>query len=395
MRGTSTALPNGRVTITSPLTYQPNGENSFFRDCLNASRGNGDAKARLRRHEREMRDQMPTVERRGQIGQPDEVQFEYETRAPSGSFPSGSTPGGGGAATPPLWAVGMTGVYQRPQRVIADLVDPYPLPAGVSSINVPILTTGTTTGQQTPNQPVVDTDVTDSLGGSPVVQIAGQADVPLQMVEQSPANTWETTLLRDLMADYDAKFEAMLLNGTGGTPPVGSILGALNVSGIGSVTFNSTGGPALFSKFGQAFGTVSNARKIRPEGWLMTGARYAWMATAEDSSSRPLEVPTSAIPLVTNATKPTPVAAMVGLPVFTNEALPINQGAGANQDIVLAFRWSDMLAWESDPTMNVFTQTLAGELMARVQFRCYAAAILNRYPTGLATITGSGLVAPY
>ena len=393
MRGTSTSTSNGHVKITEPLTYRQRGDHSMFTDLLLRHRGSDEAKARLERHEKEMRDQLPTIERRGSSTQPEGVTFEREYRAPSGSFPSGTTPGGGGAATPPLWAVELEGVYPRPQRVIADLANPMPLPAGVSSVNVPILTTGTSTSQQTPNQPVSATDVTDTAGTSPVVTIAGQCDVPIQMIEQSPRGVWETTLLRDLWADFDAKFERMLINGTGGSAPTGQILGCLNVSGIGSVTYtdSSPTGPELFTKLGPAFASVSNNRKIRPEAWAMTGSRFAWLSTSEDSSSRPLEVPAAAQRLVDDPTMPTPVGSLVGLPIFTNEELPTTQGTGANQDLIMAFRWSDFLVWESEPTLNVFTQTISGDLMARVQFRCYVAAIMNRYPSGMSTITGSGL----
>src|SRR6202012_372770 len=118
-------------------------------------------------------------------------------------------------------------------------------------------------------------------------------------------------------------------------------------------TDSSPTGTELYPKFGNAFASVSNTRKVRPEGWLMTGARFAWLATSEDQNSRPLEVPMSAHSLVVDPTKPTPVGALVGLPIFTDEELPINQGASQTQDAILAFRWSDYLVWEGEPKMNV------------------------------------------
>lgn len=389
----ATTIPNGRLKITTPLTYRFNG-GSFFTDLLAASRSDTGALERLDRHEREMRDQLPQLEVRGSAGQPEGVSFEY--RAPNGSFPTGSTTGQGGSFTPPLWMVEAEATYPRPERVVADLIDPMPLPAGVSSVNVPILTTGTSTGAMAPNQPTPDTDVTDSATTSPVQLIAGREDVPLQMLEQSPQGAWELTLLKDLWSDYDAKLEGLLLNGTGGTAPFGQILGLLNVSGINSVTYtNATpSGTGMYSSFGEAFAQVSDNRRIRPEGFLMRGRRFGWLACSEDQASRPLDTPASAHSLIVDPSKPTPVGSLVGLPVFTDEEIPTTFGAGGDQDTVIAFRWSDCLGWESAPTVNVFTQAVSGNLMARVQYRRYAAAILGRYPTGIAAISGTGMVVP-
>lgn len=388
------AVPNGRVHLTTPLTYQLRGDNSFLNDLLLVKRGDDEAVDRMRRHEKEMRDQLPMIERRGSSTQPEGVEFEY--RAPDGSFPTGSTPGGGGSFTPPAWMVAMEGTYPRPQRIVADLVDPYPLPDGVSSINVPVLTTGTSTGQQTPNTPVSDTDVTDTASSSPVVQIAGQEDIPMQMLEQSPRGSWEATLLRDLWADYDAKLERQMLLGTGGQPPVGQMLGVLNVANTNSITYTdgSPTGTAMYPKFGQSFGIVSDTRKLQPEGWLMRGNRFGWLATSEDQSSRPLEVPMSAASLVMDPSKPTPVGSLVGLPVFCDEQLPSTNGTAQNQDVIIGFRWSDYLAWEGRPKISVHTQVLSGTLQARVQYRRYAAGIFGRYPSGIVTISGTGMVVP-
>jgi HK97 family phage major capsid protein len=394
MTPSSVLIPdsNGRrqpLSVRSEsLTYTPHTEHRYFVDLLGADRGKSDAAERLERHEREMRAELPQIERRGSSTHPEGTTFEYRT-------PSGAQ-GAGGYATPPAWLVELEGVYERPERVISDLAGSYRLPKGVGSVNIPILTTGTSTRVQVPTTAVSATDVTDAAGTSPVVTIIGQEDIPLQMFEQSPKGAWEQVLFRDLQADFDWKLEAQLINGIGGSGITAQILGLTNVTGINSITYadSTPTGSELFPNLGTAFGSVSDNRKVRPQGWLMRGGRYSWLATSEDASSRPLEVPLSAQPLTEDVNKPTPIGSLVGLPVFTNEALPTNLGTGANQDQIIAFRWSDFYVWESDPVMHVFTQTLSGELMARVQYRKFAAAILNRYPTGIATISGTGMVVP-
>jgi HK97 family phage major capsid protein len=389
----ATTTRNGRggvdVRVREPLTYRLDQESpSYFLDLANASREDAESLDRIRRHEREMADELPKLERRGSSTQPEGTTFEY--RAPN------LTLGQGGYGTPPLWAVQLEGTYPRPERIVADLADPLPLPDGVSSINVPVLTTGTSTGQQTPNQPTAGADITDTAASSPVVTLAGRADLPLQMLEQSPRGVYDRVLFADLMSDYDSKLEYMLINGTGGTAPTGQILGLLNVSGTNSVTYTSASptGTGLFPSFGSAFGVVSDTRKLRPEGWVMRGNRYGWLATSEDQNNRPLDVPASAHSLIVDPTKPTPIGALVGLPIFCDEELPTTLGTAGNQDVIVGFRWSDLFLWESEPRLNIFTQVLSGTLEARVSYRRYAAAILGRYPTGTVTIGGTGLVVP-
>ena len=260
----SAIVANGRATtsIKSPLTYQLRGDHSFFTDLLRVSQRNEDAVERMHRHQREMADQR--LERRGASGQPEGVEF----RAPNASVPPNSTTaGGGGSFAPPLWVVELEATAPRPERIVSDLIDPYPLPDGIGSINVPLLTTGTATAQEQPNAPVASQDIADAAASCPVVQIAGQADVPIQMLEQSPKGSWEATLLRDLQADYDAKLEAKVISGAGGTGPTGTILGLTNVGGTNSIAYTDADptGTAMYPSFGKAFGVVSDTRKIRPK----------------------------------------------------------------------------------------------------------------------------------
>ena len=62
-----------------------------------------------------------------------------------------------------------------------------PLPAGTDSINIPRLLTGTATGVQTAdNAPVAEQDLTDAFINAPVHTIAGQQDLAIQLIDQSP-----------------------------------------------------------------------------------------------------------------------------------------------------------------------------------------------------------------
>ena len=62
--------------------------------------------------------------------------------------------------------------------------------------------------------------------------------------------------------------------------------------------------------------------------------------------------------------------------------------------MILATRPSDYLLWEWAPTLSSYQQALGGTLVARIQMRASAAAILNRYPSGMAQIGGTAMAVP-
>src|SRR4029079_14441265 len=103
----------------------------------------------------------------------------------------------------PLWLMDEYAEYVRAGRVVANLVTNMPLPAGTDSINLPKFRTGTTAAVQTADaQSVSSTDMTDTSASAPVRTIAGQQDVALQLLEQSPLQMDEV-IFRDLIADLN------------------------------------------------------------------------------------------------------------------------------------------------------------------------------------------------
>lgn len=249
-----------------------------------------------------------------------------------------------------------------------------------------------------PSTVVSDTDLTDAATSSQVVTIAGHADVALQLIEQSGRNgaSFDAVVWRDLLSSYDAQLEAQLLNGSGGIGPAAQLNGLMTASGTGAIAYTS-GSPTaslLFLPLGQAYGYVSDNRRIHPEAWLCRGGRWAWIETSEDTAGRPLGVPMTAGSIVANPAQPDPIGGLIGQPVFGAEAIPTTLGTGGNQDAIIACRPSDMLLFEGAPTVHVFDEVLSGALQGRVQLRCYVAAITGRYSSSIAVVTGTGLVVP-
>lgn len=72
-----------------------------------------------------------------------------------------------------------------------------------------------------------------------------------------------------------------------------------------------------------------------------------------------------------------------GAPVYRHGAIT----AGTSTDHLVLWRPSDCFLFESDPMASVIPNPLAGTMQVRLELRPYVAAILNRYPNGIAVIT--------
>ncbi len=347
-----------------PLTYEPGGQHSYFRDRIDvALTDNRQAAARLERHAREIRGLQAE---RDSAAREAAVTAGIELRATTTSESSG------GAMSPPLWLIDMMVTAPRSGRVLAARMPSIPLPAGVGEINLPRVATGTVV-QATPDGGAVATaELLASFASSPAVQFSGAIDATLQLLERSPtASALDFVLLRDLFAAYDAALEAQLVAGTGAN---GQLLGALNVpagAGLASeVTYTdaSPTGAEMVIPAMQTCAQLGDARKRPPEVILMRTARRAWWAA-----------------------QTYPQTFMAPWPVAEDDAIPATLGAGSNQDAIIPCRPSDMLLMESAPIVSVDRDSLSGTLGVRLTLRGYAAALVGRQPTAVARLVGSGM----
>jgi HK97 family phage major capsid protein len=372
------------ATVTAePLTYERRGEcpHSYFADLLTVDR-NPEARRRLGRHAEEMRVIRAERERRAwaaiRAGE-----FEYRVEP-------NRTDGFGGYFSPPLWMNEYFATARRPGRVLAGLMPRFDLPQGISSVNLPILSTGTKVRRTVDTAAVVDQDIVDTQGSSTVETVAGQADVSLQALEQSPAGAHlDWAILKDLAEDYDTDVETKLLAGRGSA--YDELLGVVNVTGATSVTYTS-GSPsatAMWTYFGEMAAQLGDGRDLPPECWLMRTARWAWLSTSEDNSNRPLGI-SSPYFLGSDELTPDPVGGLVSWPVFLDDAIPATLGTGANQDEIICLRPSDLILLEGAPETVVLREPLSGSLGARIQLHARLAAITNRYPSGIFLLGGTG-----
>jgi HK97 family phage major capsid protein len=285
----------------------------------------------------------------------------------------------------------------RAGRPTANLFNTQPLPAGTDSISIPRILTGTATAvQPNDNDPVQETDLTDNALTFPVRTIAGQQDIALQLLEQSPIN-FDQLVFRDLIADFNTKLNVQVLNGAGTS---GTMKGIFNATGATSVVYTDATPTVgeLYSKLAGAIQSVQTARFMDPNVWVMHPRRWAWFLAAVDTAGRPLVVPNQQGPMNAIGTQDTPpgfqriVGTLMGLPVVTDPSIPTN--FGTNEDRILLLRSSDMVLYESPVRTRVLPEVLSGNLTVRLQVYGYAAFTAERYAAGIGIVSGSGLILP-
>lgn len=365
--------------------YRPDGPHSFFADLIRARvlHEAGDAEARLYRNQAEI-----NMERR--VTDAMQSRQFNETTALLG-FEARTNPtaalGSGGEFDPPAWLIDKYAGAARTGRPLADLIGTLPLPAGVSQINIPRMSTGSTAAVQTDGTPAASTDIVTADAVSQVVTIAGHADVSQQLADLSPGG-FDAIAFTDLTKAYNKALEIQLITGTGLN---GQLLGVKNVasintiSGSGASTFT-----ALWPLIGQAFAAAGNNRLLPPEACLMAPRRWGWIASSLDSSNRPISSP-GAFPHMSDypvAGASLPVGSVVGVPAWADGAI----SAGTNSDDLYMVRYTDMFLFEGQPRFFAAVNPLSGGLQVRLSLHRYVAAVLNRYPSGIAIV--SALPAP-
>ncbi|MFF0597912.1 phage major capsid protein [Streptomyces antibioticus] len=308
------------------------------------------------------------------------------------------TDGNGGYAVPPLWLMNQFIEVARAGRAYANLALSQPLPGGTDSINIPKVATGTTTAIQTSdNGAVSETDLTDTFITAPVRTIAGQQDVAIQLLDQSPVS-FDEVVFRDLTADYATKLDLQVISGSGMS---GQVTGVRATGSIETVTYTSATPTVaqLYSKIADAVQRVHTLRFMPPTAIVMHPRRWAYLLAATDNNGRPLVTPDAGNPQNNIATLGAVAAEQVvgqmhGLPVITDPNMPTTLGAGTNQDVVHIVRASDLLLYESGIRSRVLPDVGSGTLTVRLQVYGYLAFTAARYPKSIVEVAGTGLVAP-
>ena len=366
-------VPNVQVLREEPVYREDDamtGQTSFFRDTYAARVGDWAAAERLHRNNKVM---------------------GLQERALS------TTAGAGGQFAPPAWLVADWIKLARPARVTADLLTKYALPYGVSSINLPLVATGTTEAvQATQNTGVSNTDMTTNSASSGIVTVAGQQIVAQQLLDQSGI-PFDQIILGDLSADYAMKLDVQVVAG----PGTGGTLKGLTTAGVGTAVTWTQAAPVVASatvatsfqaQVTKVAAAMANTRFAPATHLVMSPERWGWITEAVDTQGRPLVPPASSggtLNAFGSAGEPTAqgmAGTFAGLPVYVDPALTVASG----NETVLIMRASDAWLWESELYVASFDAPYANQL--GVLFRAHAySALVNRYTASVQAMTGTGL----
>jgi HK97 family phage major capsid protein len=406
-----TGRPPARV-LSEPRTYNEGVSSSYFLDLarVQLNQGDGDggvgaARDRLARHAKELEVELGTREARRDELAADVTDRElrragYSRRARDNAFEKRVNPnrtdGQGGFFVPPLWIVDEYIDLPRFGRTTANLCRQMPLPNGTDSINLPKVATGTTAAVQSADAGgVSSTDLTDTSVSAPVRTIAGQQDIAIQLLDQSPWG-FDEVVFADLLADYNMKLDVQVISGSGSA---GQVQGILNVSGINAITYTDATPtlPELWVPLLQAASQVAKNRKMPATGVVMTPSLWYWALSQLDTTGRPLIVPANV------AFNPAADGGLLeadgpagmftyGLPSFIDGNIPSNLGAGTNETRVITARWQDMYLWEGSMRTRVLSEVLSGTLQVRLQVYNYVAFMPHRRPETISVISGTGVI---
>jgi HK97 family phage major capsid protein len=372
-RAAERKLPVGGAQVTrEELTYRKNNGQSYIRDLAKGTIMNDwEARERLGRHANE-------------VAKAPEFQ---ELRALD------RTDGNGGYFVPPAWLMNEWIELARPGRPTANLVNTLPLPPGTDSINIPRVTSGTSTGiQAADGDAVSETDLNDDSINVPVRTIAGTQTMSQQLLDQSPLN-FDQIVFADLLADYAVKLDVQVLSGAGTS---GTMKGLLNTGSIGSVAVTTVDAPGIYAAFANAAQGMHTNRFRSPQVAVCHPRRWAWLLSLLDSAGRPLvvprpQVPTNSMGSGTLLAAEGPVGDFLGIPVVLDASVPVDQGSGTD-DVLFLLRPDDYLLYESSIRTRTLPEIKSNTLQVVVQCYGYTAFSAERYPKSTYKVTG--LTAP-
>jgi HK97 family phage major capsid protein len=410
----SLAVAPAAVVRSESMSYDKHGKNSYMRDMatlavaarrLGGGADAGEALERLQEHNR----QMDAAARSDKDVAARLNEFRQTPAGLEQRVNPNTTDGTGGEFVPPLWLVNQYIPFLRPGRVFANRVRNMPLPPGTDSINLPTITTGSSTAiQATQASGVSSTDMVTSSVSATVNTIAGQEDISLQLLEQSPLSM-DGVIFEDLSRDYDQRLDLQVISGTGLN---GQHKGVLSTTGVNAVTvssavfFDGSTSATQYRSIVKGVNSIETLRFAAPTAiWVHPRRANSWGYAADAATGRPLFIPSKYGAFNTlglNESDPQfqgVAGELYGLPVVkdANMSTTMNGTAvtGGTADAVVVLKEDDIYLWEGALRLRALPEILSGTLQIRFQLYCYSAFMANRFAAAISVLTSNtGLAAP-
>jgi hypothetical protein len=245
---------------------------------------------------------------------------------------------------------------------------------GVPQVSIPRLATGASVAAGTENSAVSELDPTSSSASSAVGTVSGLVDLSYQLADFSRPVAMDTVIMDDLGRAYGSALDSQLLTGAGSG---GSTKGLLSWASIVSVTGSVTNAEAFAESIWKAYSQLagpSGFGEADPTQYVLILAprRLAWVAGGSGSTALP----------------PTP-----NLPgkVVASGGVPLNLGAGTNEDVAILTERSNVLLLGGEPVFRAFPEVGSSTLTARIRVHAEVVLLLKN-PKACAKVVG--LTAP-
>lgn len=347
-----------RVRSEEPV-YRPDGRYSFTRDVVMRLEDPGAAE-RLARHAAQVAEQRATTSLTG--------------------FPV------------PAWLLDRAAPLARPGRPLLDAIDAPVVGIEVQGIRIPSVSAGTVAQAQTASgASVSETGVTSGQVDEAARTVVAWVDLSWQAIDQG-GGVFDRFVVPDLVAALETKSDEFAISGSGSSGQPKGILSASGTTGVTWTDGTPTAGEFL-TQVASAARQASANRKLPMTAVVMHSRRWYWLAEQLEG--------TTAAPIVPISLRPPAdgpyVATIAGtLGVLIDDNIPTALGAGTNEDRVIVCRPMDLVAALSDPVVDVneHTDSASDSVTARVIARRYMSFTAERYPSSIAVVSGTGLIAP-
>lgn len=296
--------------------------------------------------------------------------------------------------TVPQYLTDMYAPAVAARRPFADAMTKLPLPANGMTVNISRVTTATSVAlQSSENSAVSETNIDDTLLTENVQTAAGQQTLSRQALDRGTGI--EDVVMMDLQRRYATTLDSTIINQ--------ATTGLLAVATDVAYTDASPTGAELYPKI-LAAASGSEAALLGqadPDVVVMHSRRWYWLSSQM----------TSTWPLIANQGIPTQAGGVNyaerygsgfrgllpnGMAVVVDNNMPVNLGAGTNEDSVVVVPSEESFLWE-DPNAPQFIraeQPAAGSLGVLLVLYGYFAYTLRRYSNSHQEVTGTGLITP-
>lgn len=309
--------------------------------------------------------------------------------------------GAGGEFAPPLWLVEDFVALARPGRVTADLMNQNTLPSGVSSVNLPKVSSGTSVAvQATQNSALSDTAMTTTSVSSGITTLGGKQIISMQLLEQSGI-PFDRVILQDLAKEYAKQVDIQVLYGSNANGQLRGLVGAASNTAFTTASpapASVTNANSLYYTVSKAAAAVRTAIFEPADAIVMHPNRWAWILGSVDANARPLVIPAgpqfNGLGNVDGPSAQGFAGSFGGYNVYTDPNISLTANSATNQDEIYILRRDQLWLWESPVQSASFDATYADNASILYRILGYAAFIPHRYSGAVQSLRGTGLVAP-